>query len=264
MTTATPRPGDFTTLAGNYSRYRPDYSESVLTALLAMVGKPVGDIDIADVGAGTGIWTRMMQRRGVRSLIAVEPNAEMRREGEVASRGLPIEWRAGSAERSTLDDSSCDMLSMASSFHWADFNIALGEFHRVLRPGGRFVALWNPRLVEANPMLAAIEAHLSTLQADIKRVSSGRSGLTETLEDRLWESALFDDIVYLEGRHVIHMSRERYLGAWRSVNDLLVQLGTETFETFMSFVTDMVRDAETIEATYLTRAWSARRKVSSA
>ena len=70
---------------------------------------------------------------------------------------------------------------MASSFHWADFDKACDEFHRILRPGGVFAALWNPRLIEANPLLVEIEGEITQLKPDIKRVSSGRSGLTERL-----------------------------------------------------------------------------------
>ena len=47
--------GDFTALAGDYARYRPSYSTSVATAILALVGRPPMEIDAADVGAGTGI-----------------------------------------------------------------------------------------------------------------------------------------------------------------------------------------------------------------
>ena len=37
---------------------------------------------------------------------------------------------------------------MGSSFHWADTLQALEEFHRILRPGGFFTAIWNPRLLK--------------------------------------------------------------------------------------------------------------------
>lgn len=149
---------------------------------------------------------------------------------------------------------------MASSFHWANFDNATQEFHRVLRPGGRFTALWNPRLIEANQLLVEIEAHLNTLRPNIKRVSSGRSGITETLTEQLWASPFFEDVVYLEGRHAIEMKPERYLGAWRSVNDLRVQLGPEKFDAFLDFVEKRIAGLKVIEATYLTRAWCAQRK----
>jgi len=251
--------GDFTGLATDYSQHRPDYSPSVLNALLGLLGKLAAEADFADVGAGTGIWTRMVDKVGFRSVTAVEPNDDMRKSGVADSSRTNIRWLAGSAEKTGLETGSADWLSMASSFHWADFDVATQEFHRVLRPGGRFSALWNPRLIEINPMLVEIEAHLDNLRPNIKRVSSGRSGITETLTEKLWASPHFEDVVYLEGRHVIEMTPERYMGAWRSVNDLRVQLGEEKFDAFLTFVEERIAGLDIIEATYLTRAWSARR-----
>ena len=167
--------GDFTGLAKDYSQHRPGYSSSVLKALISLLNKPVSEIDFVDVGAGTGIWTRMVHASGVKSATAVEPNDDMRENGVVDSVGIGIRWVAGSAEWSGLPTASADWVSMASSFHWADFDVATREFHRILRAGGRFTALWNPRLIEANPLLVEIEAHLETLRPNIKRVSSGRS-----------------------------------------------------------------------------------------
>jgi ubiquinone/menaquinone biosynthesis C-methylase UbiE len=252
--------GDFTGLASDYSLHRPDYCASMLNALLGLLNKPVPDVDFVDVGAGTGIWTRMVYHKGVKSVTAVEPNDDMRAAGIADSANTPIRWLKGNAEHTGLPDAFCDWLSMASSFHWAKFDVATQEFHRLLRPEGRFTALWNPRLIEANPLLVEIEAHLDTLRPNIKRVSSGRSGITETLTEELWSSPWFEDVVYLEGRHVITMTSARYLGAWRSVNDLRVQLGEKSFNAFLDFVEQRIRGQKLIEATYLTRAWSARRK----
>lgn len=252
--------GDFTGLAQDYSHSRPGYSRAVRDGLVGLFDKPISELDVADVGAGTGIWTRMIGELSPASLRAVEPNQDMRETGIEDSKGTTIQWIAGSAERTSLPDGSADWVTMASSFHWANFDVATAEFHRVLRDGGRFTALWNPRLIEVNPLLVEIEAKLTDLKSSIKRVSSGRSGITETLTELLWDSPFFDDVVYLEGRHVIVMPPERYIGAWRSVNDLRVQLGPEMFNEFISFVKEKVSHLREIEATYLTRAWSARRK----
>lgn len=259
MTLATMKAGDFTGLAKDYSAHRPDYCPSVLNALLGLFDRPPAALDFVDVGAGTGIWTRMVHAKGVGSATAVEPNDDMRRGGIEASAGAAIRWLAGSAERTGLPDASCDWLTMASSFHWADFDAATREFHRVLRPHGRFSALWNPRLIEANPLLVEIEARLDQLRPGLKRVSSGRSGMTASLTEQLCASPWLDDVVYLEGRHVIEMTPARYLGAWRSVNDLRVQLGPDGFDAFLAFVERRIDGLDAIEATYLTRAWSARR-----
>lgn len=252
--------GDYTGLAEDYALYRPDYCPSVMRSLMGLLEVPAAEVDLVDVGAGTGIWTKMVHAAGVRSIIAIDPNAEMRREGMAGSAGLNIRWLPGSAEETGLADHSCDWVTMASSFHWADFDIALQEFYRILRSGGRFTALWNPRFIQNNPLLVEIEAYLSKLNPGIQRVSSGLSGVTERLTERLWASRYFEDVVYLEGRHVIKMSLQRYMGAWRSVSDLSVQLGPERFRTFLGFVERRIAGLPSIEASYLTRAWSARRK----
>lgn len=249
--------GDFSGLSLAYSKNRPDYSKSVLNALLGLYSNERRNLCAADIGAGTGIWTRMLYDAGVDKVLAVEPNDDMRNQGEADNNGRSIEWIKGSAELTGLSSSSFDLVSMASSFHWANFELATKEFHRILSPRGRFVAIWNPRLIEVNPLLVQIEDYLKELKSDLKRVSSGRSGMTETLTEKLNASKFFDDVVYLEGRHEIEMTRDRYIGAWRSVNDLQVQLGPKAFGQFISYIEQVTSDSETITATYLTRAWSA-------
>jgi ubiquinone/menaquinone biosynthesis C-methylase UbiE len=183
----------------------------------------------------------------------------MRAQGIETSRGTDILWRKGSAEATGLPDASADLVSMASSFHWADFDKACDEFHRILRPGGVFVALWNPRFIEANPLLVEIEAQITKLKPDIQRVSSGRSGITERLTDMLSAKPQFADVLYLEGRQVVYQTPGQYIGAWRSVNDLQVQLGPELFREFLDFTEKRIAGLKAIEATYVTRAWAARR-----
>jgi hypothetical protein len=121
------------------------------------------------------------------------------------------------------------------------------------------VALWNPRLIETNKLLVEIEEKLGEYAPDIKRVSSGRSGITETLTDKLVDSPYFDDTVYLEGRHIKKQTPEEYIGVWWSVNDIRAQAGEDAFSKFMEYVESRVSDLEYIETTYLTRAWMSRK-----
>jgi ubiquinone/menaquinone biosynthesis C-methylase UbiE len=251
--------GDYTGLAADYARYRPGYALSVATAILSLLARPLSEIDAADVGAGTGIWTIMLAARGLRSVTAVEPNDEMRREGILATRGIDISWRKGSGEATGLPTESVDLVSMASSFHWVDFEKGCAEFQRILRPGGRFAALWNPRLVEASPLFMEIESEITRLKPDFRRAYSGRVGLTERLTEMLWSKDDFDDILYIEGRHIARQTPEQYLGVWRSVNDIQVQLGPNLFGQFLRYVERKVEGLPSIETTYLTRAWTARR-----
>ena len=152
--------GDFTLLAKNYSKSRPDYSPQVVKALSKYIDKPIYEVDFVDVGAGTGIWTRLIHDTGVRSTIAIEPNNEMRNFGIEDSKHKNIQWLPGSAENTGLVENTADWVSMASSFHWAETNIALSEFSRILKPEGLLTLVWNPRLIELNPLLVEIEVFL--------------------------------------------------------------------------------------------------------
>jgi hypothetical protein len=104
-----------------------------------------------------------------------------------------------------------------------------------------------------------IENKLYELAPHIKRVSSGRSGMTGQLTDLLNASPLFDDVIYMEGRHSMRQTPEHYIGVWRSVNDIRFQAGEEAFSRFMDYVEKRIKGLDYVETTYLTRAWSARR-----
>jgi SAM-dependent methyltransferase len=248
--------GDFTGLAEDYSKYRPGYSESVLDMILGRFNNSITELDVADVGAGTGIWTAMLANRKPASIVAIEPNDSMREFGKMKNKN--ITWAEGSAEQTGLNSNSIDLVSMASSFHWTNQLESLSEFGRILKSGGIFCALWNPRLIAGNRLLEDIENKVKDLKPDIKRVSSGNSGITNNLSEIILGSNIFLDVCYAEATHKINMSPERYIGAWRSVNDLRYQLGEFNFNEFITYITKKVEGLDYIETTYLTRAWSAR------
>lgn len=250
--------GDFTGLAKNYSQFRPSYCPLVTKAILGLLNKETSAVDFADVGAGTGIWTRLVSSFGLNSTVAIEPNEDMRLHGIKDSEGSNVSWLIGTGEDTGLEDNSVDLLTMASSFHWVNFEKGVQEFSRVLRPGGFFVALWNPRYIENNPLLVEIENKLYEIAPHIKRVSSGNSDFTATLTKELQNSNKFSDVIYLEGFHTVQLTPEEYLGVWWSVNDIRAQAGEDKFSDFMAFVQKKIHNVECIETTYKTRAWAAR------
>jgi SAM-dependent methyltransferase len=104
------------------------------------LGDP-SSIRAADVGAGTGISSRLFADRGVH-VIAVEPNGAMR----AAATAHPlVEWREGTGEATGLDAASVDLVTCAQAFHWFRQEEAIAEFHRILRPNGRLALVWNSR-----------------------------------------------------------------------------------------------------------------------
>lgn len=245
--------GDFTGLAQNYAKYRPGYSPFILETVMAMLPPSPA---VADVGAGTGIWAKMLADASGR-VTAVEPNKDMREAGMAAFPGLT--WVAASAEDTTLPAASFDLVSMASSFHWPDFSRAVFEFKKILKPSGFFLALWNTREINENPLLMDIEQKIYSLVPGMKRVSSGRSEFCDTLSSRLKSPETFSDVLYLEGFHTERQTPEHYKGLWESVNDIRVQAGPKRFQAFMDYIAEKIDGMEYIEAKYKTRAWLAKK-----
>lgn len=115
---------------------------------IELTGLGAGD-RLVDVGAGPGVAVRRAARLGA-SATAVEPASVMRRVATLLNRA-PFARRGrrgrldvvdGVAEHLPLADASATVLwSIASVHHWTDLDAALAEAHRVLRPGGRFLAI---------------------------------------------------------------------------------------------------------------------------
>ena len=251
-------PGDFSSLAVDYAKHRPGYNRLVVDLVLSAPERPLKELSVADVGAGTGILTNLMASRGPMAIVGVEPNDSMREQGMIGA--LPnVEWRAGSAEVTGLPSSSMSLVTMASSFHWADTQVALEEFDRVLQPGGVFAALWNPRITELSEVESRVD-ELLTEKYDVKtRRSSGRSGITQTLAVTLATCPIFADTAYIEAMDVIDVPAERYLGAWRSVNDIRSQIGEERFPEFIRDVELALGSRSSLDVHYQTRCWIARK-----
>lgn len=128
----------FSNRADDYAKYRPSYPAAAIQAILAGL-EP--DLILADIGAGTGISSRLMGDRGV-TVWAIEPNPTMR---ESAQPHANVTFRAGTAEATGLAAQSVDIVLCCQSFHWFEPVAALREFHRILKPGGRVALMWNDR-----------------------------------------------------------------------------------------------------------------------
>ncbi|WP_308636868.1 class I SAM-dependent methyltransferase [Paenibacillus silvisoli] len=137
----------FSDRVDQYVRYRPSYPSDAIDYLFAEAGLTPSSI-IADIGSGTGIFTRLLLERGS-AVRAVEPNTEMRLAAEEQLSGF-AGYRSvnGSAEATTLEDGSVDGIVSAQAFHWFEPASTRAEFQRILRPGSKVALIWNKQLVE--------------------------------------------------------------------------------------------------------------------
>jgi demethylmenaquinone methyltransferase/2-methoxy-6-polyprenyl-1,4-benzoquinol methylase len=96
--------------------------------------------EVLDVGIGTGLVAREALRLvgPAGRLVGVDPSAGMMKEIDLPG----VELLPGKAEALPRPDASSDFVSMGYALrHISDVAAAFGEFHRVLRPGGRVLVL---------------------------------------------------------------------------------------------------------------------------
>jgi SAM-dependent methyltransferase len=170
----------FSDRAADYVRFRPTYPGAIIDAILNGLGDPESLVG-ADIGAGTGISSRLLADRGV-SVLAIEPNAAMRD----ASKPHPrVSFHDGTAEATKLPESSVDLVTCFQAFHWMRQEEALREFARILRPGreARIAIVWNER-DRNDPLMTAYRDAIRAVggehPAELREFDSGviaRSGL---------------------------------------------------------------------------------------
>ncbi|GAB6927856.1 class I SAM-dependent methyltransferase [Paenibacillus sp. JCM 10914] len=150
---------------------------------------------IADIGAGTGIFSKLLLQRGSR-VIAVEPNQAMREAAEQEHGGNPrFQIVPGSAEVTGLPDQSVDGIVCAQAFHWFDREAAKEEFRRIGRPGGKVALVWNSRLTHGTPFLEEYEQLLLTFGTDYQEVDQKnitQEALSAFFEGEMQEAKFFN------------------------------------------------------------------------
>lgn len=147
--------------AAAYERGRPGYPRPAVDWLCSRLDLRPGRT-VLDVGAGTGKLTRELVGTGA-TVLAVEPVPAMR---AVLEQLVPTARAMdGTAESLPVEEETVDAITVAQAFHWFDVPRTLAEFHRVLRPGGRFGLIWNRRQLD-QPLHREISAIMEPYHHD--------------------------------------------------------------------------------------------------
>lgn len=135
--------------AADYERVRPSYPTRALAVLADALDLRPGR-RVAEVGAGTGKFTRLLALTGAQ-VVALEPVAAMR---TTLAELLPqVEVVEGLAEATCLPDGAVDAVVAAQAWHWFDPAAALSEVERITHRRGRLGLVWNT-LDETVPWVA--------------------------------------------------------------------------------------------------------------
>ena len=169
----------------------PAYVEEAVGALGDVAGRAV-----LDIGAGTGFMTALLALRGAAvDAVDVSPQAlavcAMRVESSGVSQSVRLHCMPG--ERLDFPDCRFDRVVGIFVLHHLDLAAAVGEIHRVLRPGGVavFIETWG-----SNPMLM-LARRLLTGRFGIEKASSDDERPLDSRARRILASGPFAEVRFV-------------------------------------------------------------------
>ncbi|MFZ3453980.1 class I SAM-dependent methyltransferase [Arthrobacter sp. 7Tela_A1] len=127
----------------HYDRIRPGYPDEAVRWLFDVPGvssRTPSNVAVADVGAGTGKYTRTLAAAGF-DVHAVDPSEDMLGQLHKSLPQVPVS--VGTAEATGLPAASFDAVTVAQAWHWCDPDASAKEFARILVPGGFVGLVWN-------------------------------------------------------------------------------------------------------------------------
>ncbi|HZX59698.1 MAG TPA: class I SAM-dependent methyltransferase [Mucilaginibacter sp.] len=166
----------FSNRVDNYVKYRPGYPKEVIDYLETQCHL-TAKAAIADIGAGTGIFTKLLLERNY-TVYAIEPNDDMRHEADRQLKHFPdYHSIAGRADLTGLTSHSIGLIVCAQAFHWFNTPETKTEFKRILKRGGKVTLIWNNRDIEADAFAIAYDLLLREQSGDYESIN--HQNLTE-------------------------------------------------------------------------------------
>ncbi|MBX9958385.1 methyltransferase domain-containing protein [Peribacillus simplex] len=127
---------NFGNVAKNYAQWRNDLPDELLESL-KIRGINFSNVRVADLGSGTGVWSRALFNEGAK-VVGVEPSEELIEEAlNIDKRErMNIDYVNRYSENTTLESNNFDYVTVLRAWHWFDREATLKEVKRILRENG--------------------------------------------------------------------------------------------------------------------------------
>lgn len=241
--------GNYTSLAKDYSKYRPAYSKSIIRLLL---NKKLKSKPILEIGAGTGIFTKLLLKIS-KNLLAIEPNKKMLDE---LKKKIKVKSKKCKAEEFKYKPNSYDLIAAASCFHWINYKKIYRQLGYSIRLNGFFLVIYNSRDLKYGKFIPKVEKALQSFGGGFSdnRISSGNS---KNVEENIKKFANITGLKVIKKGALIHyeiFSKKRYVGAWNSSNELRAKLKEKKYNKFVQWLNNNFPKKK-IKAKYLNKYW---------
>ncbi|MDD5946618.1 MAG: class I SAM-dependent methyltransferase [Oscillospiraceae bacterium] len=205
----------FTSKADLYDKYRPSYP----MALIDFLWDKTHAETVADIGAGTGIFTKCLCTKPWK-VIAVEPNSDM--SGILRANLSDVEIVNASAENTGIRSGSIGMVTAAQAFHWFNREQFARECKRILTPEGGVALVWNTRTV-------------TDMQTERNQIFLRHTGVYDSVKgnhngsDRFSPERYFSELTQIRFLNRMEMDCEQYIGCEMS-RSYAPKKGTPVYE----------------------------------
>jgi len=125
---------NFTSIASGYSQFRPHYPEAIIDCIVSFVKEKNTALDIA---TGNGQVAKKLAKH-FETVYGTDISAKQIEHAAVADN---IIYKVESAEETHFRDRQFDLITVAQSIHWFDFERFYKEVYRILKPEGVFAVL---------------------------------------------------------------------------------------------------------------------------
>lgn len=143
---------NFSNGASDYAIYRPESPTAIFDFLYSHVNR----FDAAwDCGTGNGQVATKLAERFTR-VCGTDISTEQLQQAKVMDN---ISYLHERAEKTTLPDTSIDLITVAQAIHWFDFDNFYKEVERVARPGA-VIAAWTYTVLQLTPEINKVIDHL--------------------------------------------------------------------------------------------------------
>ncbi|MBD3582628.1 class I SAM-dependent methyltransferase [Flavobacterium selenitireducens] len=142
---------NFSAQATKYAQYRPQYPQALIDYVCTFVRTPGKALDLA---TGNGQIAQKLSTR-FESVYATDISEKQLQHAVKADN---ITYKLETAEQTSFDDNSFDLITVGQAVHWFDFSIFYKEVYRILKPEGVF-AILGYSLPITNPRADAVISH---------------------------------------------------------------------------------------------------------
>ena len=206
----------------DYSLCRPSYP----VAAAEWLRRKVSGDTVLDVGAGTGIFTKVLLPFFAQ-VSAIEPNKDMREEFYKFLPGIPCSGASGEATQMT--EKSIDLITAAQAFHWLNEELFRKEAKRILKDDGQVAVIWNTSI-----RTSFAEARDEVCRKYCPRFRSGHAGKRSAGEGDIFlrESCYFQCVEVKNFPNDFIMDKKVFEGNMRS-RSYAPHPGEDGYDMFM-------------------------------